>query len=88
MMPNAGRPGDGSVFLLVFPRRIQCEKQNRDWHDCEVDDETAYRDRNSAEPSEQVTENGWTYERHCWRGSRQRGQSAVAQLHAENETGQ
>jgi hypothetical protein len=79
---------DGSVSLWVSLCRIQCEKQNRDWHDCEVDDETAYRDRNGAEPSEQIAEDGWTYERHCWRGSRQRGQRAGAHLHAENDTGE
>src|SRR5271156_854033 len=79
---------DGSVFLLVFRRRTQSEKQNRHWHDCEVDDETAYGDWDSAEPSEQIAKDGGTYERHCWRGSRQRGQSAVAELHAENKTAQ
>jgi len=71
-----------------FRRRTQSEKQNRHWHDCEVDDETAYGDWDSAEPSEQIAKDGRTYERHCWRGSRQRGQSAVAELHAENKTAQ
>ena len=30
---------DGRVFLWVSPCRIECEKQNRDRHDCQVDNE-------------------------------------------------
>ena len=67
-MPNfmSGRV----LCLQVFPWLVQREKENRDWHDSEVDDETAYRDRNGAQSSEQVTENGRTHERHCRRGTR------------------
>src|ERR1700722_1291393 len=79
---------DGSVFLWVSLCRIQCEKQNREWHNGEVDDETGYRDRNGAEASEQIAENGWAYKWHCWRGGRQRCQRAGAQFYAEHETGE
>src|ERR1700722_15625713 len=70
------------------PSRIQCEKKNRDWHDCEIDYETGYCDRNGAESPEQVTEDGGTHERHCWRGCRQRVQRADARWDAEDDTGE
>src|SRR5258708_39451189 len=70
------------------PSRIQCEKKNREWHDCEIDNETGYCDRNGAESSEQVTEDGGTHERHRWRGCRQRVQPADARWDAEDGTGE
>src|SRR5260370_17299908 len=77
----------GSFFLSVSPCGIQCEKQNRDWHDREIDDETGDRNRNGTKPSEQIAEGRWTNERHCWRRSCQRGECAGAHFHLENDTG-
>jgi hypothetical protein len=51
-----------------------------------IDDKTGHRYRNGAKPSEQITEDGWTYEGHCWRGSRQRVQGADARWEAKDNT--
>src|ERR1700740_740422 len=79
---------DRSVFVGIFRRRTQCEKQNRDGNDCKVDNETSYGNWKGAEAAEQIAKDGRTYERDCWSGSRKRGQRAGAHLHAENETGE
>jgi len=47
----------------------------------------ATRDRNGAESSEQITEDGWTHEGHCWRGSRQRVQRADTRWGSEGRCG-
>jgi hypothetical protein len=78
---------EGSFFLSVSPCGIQCEKQNRDWHDREIDDETGDRNSNGTKPSEQIAEDRWTNKRHCWRRSCQRGECAGAHIHVENDTG-
>src|SRR6202043_1107645 len=72
-------------FPWISPSRIQCEKENREWHDRKVDDEAGYRDRNGAESSEQITEDGWTHEGHCWRGGRQRVQRADTRWEAKDD---
>ena len=77
---------DGAVSLRIFPCGIEREKENRDWYDRQVDDETGHRDRNGAGPSEQKAED--CRERHRRRGSRQRGQCTRAHSLAKSKAGQ
>jgi len=79
---------DGYVTFCFNLGCIQGQKENRGWYDCEVDDETAYCDWNGAGPSKQVPEDSWTYERHGWRGSGQRGQCAGACSQMERDADQ